>query len=108
MAPQNAQYQYVILPNTTPQKLETFAKAPTYEMLKQDSIAHIVRSKAQHTDSYVIWKATTPPLPGDLVRSVDTPCLLMTNTQKPSQLTLTIAQPDLALYRGKLIALATI
>lgn len=101
MAPQNAQYQYVILPNTTPQKLETFAKAPTYEMLKQDSIAHIVRSKAQHTDSYVIWKATTTPLPGDLVRSVDTPCLLMTNTQKPSQLTLTIAQPDLALYRGK-------
>uniref|UniRef100_A0AB33JMQ0 Chondroitinase family polysaccharide lyase n=1 Tax=Prevotella sp. GTC17262 TaxID=3236797 RepID=A0AB33JMQ0_9BACT len=100
-APKNAQYQYAILPNTTQKQLSAFAKAPTYEVLQQDSIAHIIHSTTKHITSYVVWKATATPLSGELVSSIDTPCLLMTNTPKSTHLTLTIAQPDLALYRGK-------
>ena len=97
-APKGASYEYAVLPRTDAQALAAFARKPVYEVLRQDRNAHIVRMG--QTTSYVLFETPQQALPKDgLVQKTDTSCLLMVKEEKDKVL-LTVAQPDLALYRG--------
>lgn len=98
-APKGASYEYAILPQTKAATLKAFAKKPTYKLLQQDANAHIVKSLATNTTSYVLFETPQTSLPGGLLQKADTTCLVMIHEEKGKAL-LTVAQPDLALYRG--------
>ncbi len=80
--------------------MKSFSKKPAYKVLKQDCDAHIVYSPAENIYSYVLFETPQAPLPGELLQQTDTSCLVMVHKESPNQLLLTVAQPDLALYRG--------
>lgn len=99
-APKGEGYEYAVLPQTTASRLEAFAKTPTYTVIRRDREAHIVRSDATQSVSYVIFETPRDILPGGPLLSADTTCLAMVRQMGPRSMVLTVAQPDLALYRG--------
>lgn len=98
-APKGASYEYAILPQTATATMKAFAKKPTYKVLQQDCNAHIVQLPTQRITSYVLFENPQAALPGGLLLKADTTCLVMVREEKERVL-LTVAQPDLALYRG--------
>ena len=80
--------------------MKPFAKKPTYKVLQQDRKAHIVASASEQIVSYVLFETPETTLPGGLLQRVDTSCLVMTHKESADKIKLTVAQPDLALYRG--------
>lgn len=99
-APQGASYEYAVLPQTDEQGLTQFAKQPTYQVLQKDRNAHIVTSSAEHLTSYVLFETPQKALPGDFIEKADTSCLAMVKQVDQKKLVLTVAQPDMAFYRG--------
>jgi chondroitin-sulfate-ABC endolyase/exolyase len=99
-APKGAHYEYAMLPQTTPEALKAFETTPSYTVIQQDSNAHIVRSTATNTLSYVIFETPKGILPGGPLLKTDTTCLAMVRNLGAHKMMLTVAQPDLALYRG--------
>ena len=99
-APKNASYEYAVIPNTTREQIDAFAAAPTYKVLRADNQAHIVSSDATHTVSYVLFETPKDMLPGGPLLKTDTTCLAMVRMVSAKKMLLTVAQPDLALYRG--------
>lgn len=99
-APKGASYEYVVLPQTDQASLEAFAKKPAYKVLKRDRNAHIVSSSEEKLTSYVLFETPRAALPGEWIEKTDTCCLAMVKETGKQQLLLTVAQPDLALYRG--------
>lgn len=99
-APQSAGYEYAVLPRTDAASLKAFAAKPSYKVLRQDGKAHIVASaREEGLTSYVLFEALDKLPKEGLVQKADTSCLIMTQVEKGKVL-LTVAQPDLALYRG--------
>lgn len=99
-APKGASYEYAVLPQTDEAALTQFAKHPTYRVLQKDRNAHIVTSKAEHLTSYVLFETPQKSLPGDFIEKADTSCLAMVKQVDKKKLVLTVAQPDMAFYRG--------
>ena len=99
-APKNGRYEYAVLPQTNETAMKKFAKKPTYKVLQQDRKAHIVASASEQIVSYVLFETPETTLPGGLLQRVDTSCLVMTHQESADKIKLTVAQPDLALYRG--------
>ena len=99
-APKNGSYEYAVLPQTNEALMKKFAKKPTYKVLRQDRNAHIVESVSEQIISYVLFETSETTLPGGLLQRVDTSCLVMTHKESADKIKLTVAQPDLALYRG--------
>ncbi|GFH85609.1 chondroitinase family polysaccharide lyase [Bacteroides acidifaciens] len=99
-APKGGSYEYTVLPQTNETAMKSFGKKPAYKVLKQDCDAHIVYSPAENIYSYVLFETPQAPLPGELLQQTDTSCLVMVHKESPNELLLTVAQPDLALYRG--------
>ena len=97
-APQNASYEYAILPCTNQAEMSAFAKKPSYKVLQKDRNAHIVRDLKSNTTSYVLFE-TPDALPKGLIQKADTSCLILLRENK-KEAVLTVCQPDLALYRG--------
>lgn len=98
-APENASYHYAVMPHTTAAALKAFARKPSYKVLRQDNEAHVVRTVSGLLTSYVLFE-TPQTLPAEgLLQKADTSCLVMIKEQA-EQVTLTVVQPDLALYRG--------
>ena len=101
-APKGASYEYAVLPGSDSQELEKFSKKPAYRVLKQDKEAHIVCTADGKTISYILFDnmSGNNVLPEGLLLAADTSCLVMIHEEK-KELLLTVAQPDLALYRGE-------
>lgn len=99
-APKGGSYEYAVLPQTDEYAMKAFAGKPAYKVLKQDRSAHIVQSLTDHTVSYVLFETPEALLPGGLVERADTSCLVMVRKESGDKVLLTVAQPDLALYRG--------
>lgn len=97
-APRNASYEYAVLPAISPANRSTFGRKPSYQVLQHDSDAHIVRDRNSHTTSYVLFEKPLR-LPRGWLAKADTSCLVMLK-ESGNRLTLTVANPDLALYRG--------
>ena len=99
-APKNGSYEYAVLPQMNETLMKKFAKKPTYKVLQQDRNAHIVESVSEQIISYVLFETPETTLPGGLLQRVDTSCLVMIHKGSADKIKLTVAQPDLALYRG--------
>lgn len=99
-APKGGSYEYAVLPQTNEAAMKAFAKKPAYKVLKQDRDAHIVQSLTDDIYSYVLFETPQSVLPGGLLQHADTSCLVMVRKESPQKMLLTVAQPDLALYRG--------
>lgn len=97
---ENGSYEYAVLPQTNETLMKKFAKKPTYKVLQQDRNAHIVESVSEQIISYVLFETPETTLPGGLLQRVDTSCLVMIHKGSADKIKLTVAQPDLALYRG--------
>ena len=79
--------------------MERFAASPTYKVLQQDRNAHIVRDTESGLTSYVLFE-TPRHLPDGLIEHADTACLIMVRPVNENEAIVTVANPDLALYRG--------
>ena len=80
--------------------MTAFAKKPAYSVLQQDRNAHILESPSDGITSYVLFETPQSLLPGGLLQRTDTSCLVMVRKESADKVLLTVAQPDLALYRG--------
>lgn len=100
-APKAAAYEYAVMPQSSSAAMSAFEKSPAYKVVQKDRNAHIVAFPSKGIYSYVFFEKPQANLNEGLVLSVDTTCLAMTHLIAPTKLTLTVAQPDLALYRGK-------
>ena len=99
-APKAGSYEYAILPGTDRKTMTAFAKKPAYSVLQRDRNAHIIESPSDGITSYVLFETPRSVLPGGLLQRTDTSCLAMVRKESADKVLLTIAQPDLALYRG--------
>jgi chondroitin-sulfate-ABC endolyase/exolyase len=97
-APKTQSYEYMVVPQTSENKMQDISKNVPYKVLQKDRNAHIVKDMATNTISYVLFE-TPYNLPDDLLQEADTACLIMLE-DKGKQINLTICNPDLALYRG--------
>ncbi|MEG1839229.1 MAG: chondroitinase family polysaccharide lyase, partial [Bacteroidaceae bacterium] len=98
-APKGQGYEYVVIPQTDSKAMKCFAKKPTYKVLCKNSNAHIVKDLVNNQTSYVLFETPNALLPKGLIQRVDTSCLVMLREGKDKTV-LTVANPDLALYRG--------
>jgi hypothetical protein len=96
-SPDDASYEFVIIPKTTSSKMETFSSnmeasnTAFYEVLQKNATAHIVKYNNMH--GYTLFSSgnygsTTP------IKSNDIPCLIMTEAAG-NNLNLSIVNPDL-------------
>lgn len=99
-APKAGSYEYAILPGTDRKTMTAFAKKPAYSVLQQDRNAHILESTSDKITSYVLFETPQSLLPGGLLQRTDTSFLVMVRKESADKVLLTVAQPDLALYRG--------
>lgn len=95
-APKSGSYEYLILPYFEDSGIDV--SKPIYNVLQKDSKAHIVEDIVSKTTSYAIFEDLFNFDQG-IVLSVDTASLVMVSDLGETY-SLTVANPDLALYRG--------
>lgn len=91
-APKSADYEYVILPNCNVSELKAEAENPSYSVLRKNEFAHIIKS--ENAIGYVLFEANTF-LDYGVVKTVDTPCIIMETKISENEVSLNIADPDL-------------
>ncbi|NWK55096.1 hypothetical protein HW115_05710 [Verrucomicrobiaceae bacterium N1E253] len=103
--PKNAQYEYVILPQTNEEELQTFAKqlkvsdpAP-YQVLHQSQQAHVVYHRSSNTIGYAIFETPTtdqpePWLSKGPLASVSQTCLVMIE-ENEQQVIVSLTDPNI-------------
>ena len=96
--PKNQKYQYAILVKGNKEEQKIFKKNSNYQVLQQDSNAHIVEDEISKTRGYALFES------GDVkdkyLKSIDTPSLILIKPNDNS-LELSFVDPDLRLYEGK-------
>ena len=96
--PKNQKYQYAILVKGNKEEQEIFKKNSNYQVLQQDSNAHIVEDEISKMRGYALFES------GDVkdkyLKSIDTPSLILIKPNDNS-LELSFVDPDLRLYEGK-------
>ena len=96
--PKNQKYQYAILVKGNNEEQEIFKKNSNYQVLQQDSNAHIVEDEISKTRGYALFES------GDVkdkyLKSIDAPSLILIKPNDNS-LELSFVDPDLRLYEGK-------
>jgi len=101
-APKDAGSEYLAVVRATPEAMQKIVAQPPYRVLQRDDAAHIVWDVAGHRwgcvffvpqqeVSHAVAKETLP------VKSVDRPCLVMTQAAQAGQLDVSVADPDLNL-----------
>lgn len=103
-APEDAQYEYVVVVRATPEAMQDFVDARPYEVIRCDEDAHIVRHPAEGRWSCVFFTAQDiGAQAGDEllpIRAVDRPCLVMAEELESGTLVISVADPDLNLEDG--------
>ena len=79
--------------------MKAFASKPDYKVLQCNTKAHIVKDNKMGITSYVLFEKNET-LPAGLLAKADTSCLVMVK-EEGKMITLSVCQPDIALYRGK-------
>lgn len=100
-APKGDSYHYAIYLQTTPAKMAGVSKKPGYKVLKQDREAHVVSDLEKNITSYVMFEADGMLPKAGVVDRVDKPCLVMVREDGNGGFTVSVANPDLALYEGE-------
>ena len=98
-APKGESYEYAVIPQTDKNSMKAFASKPDYKVLQCNTKAHIVRDNKMGITSYVLFEKNET-LPAGLLAKADTSCLVMVK-EEGKMITLSVCQPDIALYRGK-------
>ena len=98
LAPKNASYQYVIYPflaEKSQHKFEQIAKNDnSYNILRADEVAHIVKDKNSNTTGYVVFKADEN-LENGWLKQVASPCVIMIDDIDKNKIEISAVQPDL-------------
>ncbi|ARZ02387.1 chondroitin ABC lyase [Yersinia ruckeri] len=100
--PQNAQYEYLMVLDATPERMQQLAAdyrtgKKLYEVLRKDDIAHIVRDNVTKTTGYTAFSAVTPD--SGVVKHIAQPAIVMTQPQNDGQLKISGVTPDLNMTR---------
>jgi chondroitin-sulfate-ABC endolyase/exolyase len=96
-APDNADYEYAILVQTSVAELNQFkdemasANKP-YQMLRKDNVAHIVYDNVTATTGYVVFEANTT-VSSAHVKTASVPCIVMVKDESENLLKLAFADP---------------
>ncbi|QNK55877.1 chondroitinase family polysaccharide lyase [Paenibacillus sp. PAMC21692] len=98
-APTGQGYEYVILPQKTPEQVAAAAQALDYSVLRKDNMAHIVRHNTNNVIGYALFDPTTPLTYG-VLKSVDTPVLAMEKNKSDNRFVLSLSDPDLRLAKS--------
>lgn len=98
-APKGESYEYAVIPQTDKNSMKAFASKPDYKVLQCNTKAHIVKDNKMGITSYVLFEKNET-LPTGLLAKADTSCLVMIK-EEGKMITLSVCQPDIALYRGK-------
>lgn len=92
VAPQNATYQYVVLPGQTPKQVAAYARKPPLRVLCNTPALQAVHHEKQGLTALAFYEAGQLDLPRGLRVRVDQPCLLLLR-REGRQLTITAANP---------------
>ncbi|MGQ7947275.1 chondroitinase family polysaccharide lyase [Flavobacterium sp. WC2509] len=102
-APKAASYQYVIYPGLTKEDVNSFDKKikndKSYQIIRADDVAHIVKDNETSTTGFVIFDSKTP-LDNAILKSVSVPSLLMIKENK-TNMTISAVQPNLNFEKDK-------
>ena len=99
VSPAAAQYEYAVGVQTTVGQIEDFTADPTYNVMRKDSLAHVVEDSLTATIGYAIFDASAQFEYGYL-EAVSSPCLVMIEPVAPGRLRMSIADPDLHIDDG--------
>lgn len=104
LAPAGAGYEYAVFPATSSTAMAAAASAHAaaatkpYEVIQQNSTAHVVKWKATDQIGYAIYATTALPSAtqnAGLLRSVQRPCLVMTRLGTAGDARVSVVDPDL-------------
>ncbi|MFD2114643.1 chondroitinase family polysaccharide lyase [Paenibacillus yanchengensis] len=98
-APTNGSYEYVILPQKTAEQVATAALTTDYEVLRKDNKAHVVKQNTNNVIGYALFDPTIPLTYG-VLKSVDTPVLVIEKNKSDSHIVLSLSDPDLRLPKS--------
>ena len=95
--PTDNKYEFVVVPKTTPKELKGLSSKlgsgkGIYEILRQDSVAHVVYFKESELSAYAVFQASAS-LPG-ILKSTNAPCLVMLQFNA-GKVSLSVCSPDL-------------
>lgn len=104
VSPKKERYEYTMLINTQPEDLSRFSETmrsnrPLYQVLQQDSIAHIVRYNSETAVVGLALMQGNARTNDNLILDNDKPSLLMYKVEA-DVLKLSVTDPDLAFYEG--------
>ena len=103
--PSNASYEYMMVVRATPERMVEYADKPPYQIIQQDSDAHIVRHGSEGRWSCAFYSAQKvfshrddiEVLP---IKAVDRPCLIVVERERDRRLRLSLSDPDINLVEG--------
>lgn len=99
-APKDGSYAYVVIPKTTDAAMSQFATnmgSPStreFDILQQDSSAHIIRENATGVTGYSLFTANTNLTSNDYIKGNDVPCMAMLQV-KDDTMTISVVNPDM-------------
>ncbi len=109
MAPKDGQYAYVVIPKTTDAAMSQFASnmsSPStreFDILQQDSSAHIIRENATGVTGYSLFGVNTNLTSNDYIKGNDVPCMAMLQV-KDDTMTISVVNPDMRFVNNESVA----
>lgn len=94
-APADSGYEYVIKVQTSPEKMAQY-DGKTYEVLKQDDEAHIIKHGPTNTTAYALFDAK-PAISQGILAATDTPAMVMIKEEGNNKIVFSMSDPDLRL-----------
>ncbi|UXX79070.1 chondroitinase family polysaccharide lyase [Reichenbachiella carrageenanivorans] len=104
-APDQASYQYIVMADATPAKMETFAtemneKTPPFSVLQSDENAHVVHWAKGQSTAYAVYAPSGLGFKKGTVKAVNKSSTFITESEG-NLLRLSVADPDLNIYEGQ-------
>ena len=101
IAPRDASYQYILVADADPAKMEALAaKNPSINVLQMDSDAHVVAGAANKTTAYAVYAENGAEFSDGVVKRVNKPSTFVVQVEG-DDLRLSVADPDLNIYDGQ-------
>lgn len=100
--PDDVSYEYLTILDATPESMAILAKdlvsgEKPYTVLNQDKTAHVVFDKKTNVTAYTAFSSGS--FDNDIVKSIDSPAIVMTRKINDSEVTISAVAPDLNMTR---------
>lgn len=108
-APVNGKYAYVVMPKTTTALMTDFASKMTststraFDILQQDSYAHIIRENATGVTGFSIFTANTNLTSNPIIKLSSAPCVAMAQIRNDT-MRISLVNPDINIVNGASVA----